>query len=268
MELLHNGAVGNILVAKAWNSQRRRNIGRVQPSKPPAQLDYDMWVGPAPFVPYKSNRLHSNWRWSYNFGTGDIGNDGVHDIDLAVWGLGVNTHPSTIAALGGKYYFDDDRDFPDTQYVIYEFPGNGNIDQKKQLIYEQRDWSPYVQEGYENGDAFYGTKGMMILGKQSGWQLYGPRNELRDTMKCIWNNALHHRNFLESIKNNEPPRADIAIHHLSASLSHLGNIATRVGRVIHFDSGTEQIIDDIEANNLTRRSYRKGHWAAPEDIRS
>jgi predicted dehydrogenase len=266
MELLHDGAIGNILVAKAWNSQRRGNIGRVQPSDPPARLDYDQWVGPAPFIPYKSNRLHSNWRWSYHFGTGDIGNDGVHDIDLARWGLGVETHPSTIAALGGKFFFNDDRDFPDTQYVVYEYPGDGKIGHKKQLIYEQRDWSPYVQEGYENGDAFYGTEGMMILGKQSGWQLFGPRNKLRDSMKCNWNNALHHRDFLESIKTGKPPRAEVGIHHLSATLSHLGNIATRVGRVIHFDPPTEKIIGDTEANEMTRRTYRQGHWAVPKNV--
>jgi len=266
MELLRDGAIGEILVAKAWNSQRRGNIGHVLPSEPPAHLDYDLWLGPTPFVPFKSNRFHGNWRWSYHFGTGDIGNDGVHDIDIARWGLGVDTHPSTVAALGGKLYFDDDRDFPDTQYVVYEYPGDGKIGNKKQLIYEQRDWSPYVQEGHENGDAFYGTEGMMILSKQSGWQLYGPRNKLRETMKGRIDDLHHHRDFLEAIRTGKTPNADVRIHHLSATLSHLGNIATRVGRVIHFDPETEQAGGDDEANALIRRTYRKGHWAVPEGV--
>ena len=96
-----------------------------------------------------------------------MGNDGVHDLDIACWGLGVTTHPTSVAAVGGKYFFDDDQQFPDTQYVVFEYAGPG-IDGKRQLIFEQRIWSPYVQEGYENGNAFYGTEGMMLLGKRGG----------------------------------------------------------------------------------------------------
>ena len=133
MELLRNGAIGDILVSKAWNSQLRRSIGHAQPSTPPTNLDFDQWIGPAPMVPYQSNLLPGIWRWWYAFGTGDMGNDGVHDLDIARWGLGVETHPSTIAALGGKFFFDDDQQFPDTQYVIFEYAGDGK--RKKQLIF-------------------------------------------------------------------------------------------------------------------------------------
>src|SRR6185503_12130466 len=153
---------GEILVAKAWNSQLRGNIGKAQPSSPPAELDFDSWLGPAPHRPYQKNLLPSSWRWFFDFGCGDMGNDGVHDLDIARWGLGVETHPNRIAALGGKYFFDDDQQFPDTQNVLFEYDQNGR---KKQLVFEQRIWSPYVQEGHENGNAWYGTKGMMVLGK-------------------------------------------------------------------------------------------------------
>ena len=189
MERLKSGAIGEILVSKAWNSQLRRNIGKVSPSKPPAELDYDLWVGPAPMRPYQSNFLHSTWRWFYNFGCGDMGNDGVHDLDIARWGLGVETQPTRIAALGGKYFFDDDQEFPDTQNVLFEYAlSDGH---NKQLIFEQRIWSPYVQEGHENGNAFYGTKGMMILGKHSGWQIFGPRNEPGEKMLQSLDSAPH-----------------------------------------------------------------------------
>lgn len=263
MQVLREGAIGEILVAKAWNSQLRRNIGKVQPSDPPSHLDFDLWVGPAPMVPYRSNMLPGSWRWFRDFGTGDIGNDGVHDIDLARCGLGVNTHPHTITAMGGKYFFDDDQQFPDTQYVAYEYQIEGR---KKQLIYEQRIWSPYVQEGYENGDAFYGTGGMMILGKHEGWKLYGPRNELRDQRTGKLDGAIHHRNFLDAIKTGSRLNADIEEGHLSAALAHLGNIATTVGRVIHFDPQAERIDNDDEANRLIRRQYRNGHWAVPKGV--
>jgi predicted dehydrogenase len=264
---LREGAIGKVLVAKAWNSQRRGNIGHAQASKPPASLDYDLWLGPAPYVPYQRNLLHGIWRWWHAFGVGDIGNDGVHDIDLARWGLGVAGHPSTITALGGKYFFDDDQQWPDTQYVVYEYPGDGRVGQQRQLIFEQRTWSPYVQEGLENGDAFYGTDGMMILGKFGGYQLYGPRNKLIERVQAGSPDLLaHHNDFLASIRNGGKPHADIEINHLSTALCHLGNIATRVGRVVRFDPTGEKILGDPEAAALLRREYRPGHWAVPKGV--
>jgi predicted dehydrogenase len=264
MERLKNGAIGEILVAKSWNSQLRGNIGKRKPEPPPAHLDYDAWVGPAPMRPYQSNLLPSSWRWFFNFGCGDMGNDGVHDIDIARWGLGVDDrHPSRISAMGGKYFFDDDQEFPDTQTVLFEYDFGGG--KKKQLIFEQRIWSPYVQEGNENGDAFYGTKGMMILGKHRGWEIFGPRNEPGEKMLKSLDPAPHHRNFLDCIRNGKDPHADVEIGHRSATLVHLGNIATRLGRTLNFDPAKEQIIDDAEANGMVRRNYRD-HWAVPKGV--
>ena len=263
IELLRDGAIGEVLVAKAWNSQRRSSIGHAEPSQPPAELDYDLWVGPAPMVPYQSNLLHAIWRWWYAFGTGDMGNDGVHDIDIARWGLGVETHPDTIAALGGKYFFEDDQQFPDTQYVLFEY---GRHPKRKQLIFEQRIWSPYVQEGHENGTAFYGTKGMLVLGKSSGWKLYGERNQLKEEGKGSPDGPAHHRNFLECIKSGARPNADIEIGHHSTALCHLGNIATRVRRTLSFNPQKETFENDVEATKLLTREYRQGHWAVPKGV--
>jgi predicted dehydrogenase len=265
MALLGKGEIGQILAVRVWNSQLRRNIGHQQPSDPPPHLDYDLWLGPTPYVPYQANRLHGVWRWWHAFGTGDMGNDGVHDLDIGRWGLGVDTHPSTITALGGKYFFDDDQQFPDTQTVVFEWPAAGKNGRKKQLIFEQRIWTPYVMEGHENGDGFYGTTGMMILGKGEGWRLYGPRNKELKSMTGRPNLLAHHRNFFESIRNNRRPSADIEIGHLSAALCHLGNIATRIGRVLHFDPKTEQIQNDKEASALLRRDYRQ-HWGRPQGV--
>jgi predicted dehydrogenase len=265
IELLRNGAIGDVLVAKAWNSQLRSNIGRARPAQPPPDLDYDLWVGPAPMVPYQSNLLHSSWRWFSAFGCGDAGNDGVHDLDIARWGLGVDAHPNTISAVGGKYFFEDDQQFPDTQYVAFEYETGGK---KRQLIYEHRIWSPYVQEGHENGNAFYGTKGMMILGKNAGWQLYGPRNKLIEEMRGSVNLSPHHRNFLDCIRNSKEPNANAETGHLSAALAHLANIATRIGSTLKFDPAKEQFIGSAEANKLLSRTYREGHWAVPKGVSS
>lgn len=266
MQALREGVIGEILVAKAWNSQLRGSIGRQQPSEPPAHLDFDLWLGPAPERPYQSNLLHSIWRWWYDFGVGDIGNDGVHDIDLARWGLGVDTHPSTVAALGGKYFFDDDQQWPDTQYCIFEYPAADGSKRTRQLIFEQRIWSPYVQESHENGNAFYGTEGMMILGKKDGWQVFHKKNKPGPSMQGTFSLPSHHQNFLDCIRNGQPPTADVEIGHLTASLCHLGNIATRVGRVLHFDPAQEEITGDSDAAQYVRRQYRSGHWAVPKGV--
>ncbi len=267
MHRLHSGEIGEILVAKAWNSQRRGSIGKRQPEEPPAQLDFDAWIGPVPKVPYRPNLLPGMWRWWRDFGCGDIGNDGVHDIDVALWGLGVTTHPSRVACLGGKYFFDDDQQFPDTQYAVFEYPVAGKPGAMKQLIFEQRDWSPYVQEGYENGAAFYGTKGLLVMGHTVGWKLYGERNRLIAEQTGSADLGAHHRNFFDCIRGEQKSlNADAHTGHLAASLCHLANIAARVGRILNFDPVREQIPTDPEANRLLRREYRAGHWAVPKGV--
>jgi predicted dehydrogenase len=267
MTRLREGEIGDILVAKAWNSQLRRSIGKTGPGKPPEFLDYDLWVGPAPLVPYRSNLLPGIWRWWYDFGCGDIGNDGVHDIDVACWGLGVTSHPERITCLGGKYFFDDDQQFPDTQYAVFEYPVADRPGVRKQLIFEQRIWSPYVQEGYENGAAFYGTKGMLIIGHSEGWKLFGPRNKLVAEKTGKADLVAHHTNFLDCVRGEQKQlHADVMTGHRAATLVHLANIGARVGRVLHFDALAEQILNDPEAALLVRRRYREGHWAVPRGV--
>jgi len=121
MKLLHDGVIGDVIMAKAWDVQYRGPIGKASLSDPPPSIDYDTWIGPAPMVPYQSNRAHYTWHWWYDFGTGDAGNDGVHEIDIARWGLGVDSHPMRVAAIGGKYVHDDDQQFPDTMTAAFEY---------------------------------------------------------------------------------------------------------------------------------------------------
>jgi predicted dehydrogenase len=266
IQRVHGGEIGEVLVAKAWNSQLRRSIGKSKPGDPPANLDYDTWCGPAPVVPYRSNMLPGIWRWWHHFGCGDIGNDGVHDIDVAAWGLGVTTQPSRIACLGGKYFFDDDQQFPDTQYVVFEYPVDGKPGVCKQLIFEQRIWSPYVQEGYENGVALYGTKGMLVIGHSVGWKLYGPKNKLIGEKAGPADLAAHHQNFLDCVRGDARAlNANVMAGHLSASLVHLANIGARIGKVLEFDPKAEAITNDPAANALVKREYRE-HWGTPKGV--
>lgn len=260
---LRNGLIGTVHIARVWNIQRRGSIGHAQPADPPAGVDYETWLGPAPFVPFQSNRFHSQWRWWYAFGTGDFGNDGVHDTDYGVWGLGVDRHPNAVAALGGKYHIRDDQQFPDTQTVICEY--RGNADQpSQQLIFEQRLWSTNYPYNTDSGVEFFGTKGSMYLSRRGKVQVLNERNRRVDLPAPEGPPKIeqHHDNFLSAIRGDESLNAPIEVGHRSAALCHLGNIATRLRRTLEFDPETEQILNDDEAAALLTREY-SSHWSVP-----
>ena len=258
MELLHNGAIGDVLVAKAWNSQLRGNIGKAKPSDPPAHLDFDLWVGPAPMVPYQSNLLPANWRWWYAFGTGDMGNDGVHQIDMARWALGVGA-PVRASGWGRKTFFDDDQQTPDSMSITFDYAGG------EALVFEQRIWNPYGMNEQENGVAVYGTEGMIEIarwGGKWGYRLLDRKGKVvkRDQEQ---GEEGHMRNFLECVRTRKKANADIEIGHASTLHAHLGNIVARTGRNVEFDPAAETIKGDAEASAVLTRRYRK-HWAVPK----
>lgn len=268
VQMLREGIIGDVLMAKAWNIQRRGNIGRLQPTNPPAGIDYDLWVGPAEFVPFQQNRFHYNWHWWYNFGTGDIGNDGTHEMDYARWGLGVEGLPTTVMALGGKYAFDDDQQFPDTATCAFEWPGNGGVGARRQLIFEMRLWSDNYPFNCDSGVEFYGSSGRMLLSKRGKLEVYTGRNERINDAKPKNPSQLivnHQADFLDAIRTGRNPNADVAIGHDSVALVHLANISVRLGRSLQVDTKAEQIVADDEANQLLGRTYRQGgHWAIPK----
>jgi predicted dehydrogenase len=267
VKLLRDGIIGDVLVAKCWNIQRRRGIGHASPTSPPTGLDYENWVGPATMLPYQANRCHNGWHSWAAYGTGDMGNDGVHDLDYTRWGLGVDTHPTRIVGLGGKVVTDDDGDFPDTQQVTFEYPGDGKPGSKRMLIYEQRLWSTNYPYNCDSGAEFYGTKGQMFLSRRGKLEVRGERNAPTpvNVKLEIQNLPSHWANFLAAVRGTARLNADALTGHLSSSLAHLGNIATHLGRSLTFDPQTEQFVDDKEANALVKRQYRD-HWGAPKKI--
>jgi predicted dehydrogenase len=264
---LRDGVIGDVLVAKCWNVQRRGSLGRGQDTDPPPELDYDNWLGPATWIPYRTNRVHNRWTMWYHFGAGDMGNDGVHDIDYTRWGLGVETHPSRISAYGGKFYFDDEQEFPDTQQVTFEYPGDDTIGQQRLLIYEQRLWSRNHPHNCDSGAEFYGTKGQMFLSRRGKVEVRDDGNApvTLDITPNAQDDVAHVANFCTAIRGDAPLNADALTGHLSTSLCHLGNIATRLRRSLQFDPQKEQIVDDKEANALLRRQYRD-HWGTPRGV--
>jgi predicted dehydrogenase len=266
VEALRKGIIGDVYIATAWNIQQRGNIGHQSPSEPPAGLDYENWVGPAPLVPYQENRVRSGWHWWYNFGTGDAGNDGVHDIDYARWGLGVDTHPTLITSGWGKYFFDDDQEFPDTMQVCCEYAVDAGPGKRKMFIYEQRLWSVNYPYNVDSGVEFFGTKGSVFLSRRGKILVFDSKKKPVDVGIAPKGQDAesHMADFFDAIRSNRRPNGDIEHGHLSSSLAHLANIATRLQRSLRFDPAKEQFIGDDEANKLVGREYRS-HWGTPKN---
>ena len=251
VEYLQSGKLGKVRMAKAINHQLREPIGRAPVSSPPAGVNYDLWLGPAPAHPFTQNRWHYNWHWFWDYGCGDIGNDGIHQIDMARWGLGVG-YPKAITAAGGQLFYDDDHETPDTQTVVYEYDDC-------YLQYEMRLWTNYPLEGHDNGVVFYGDKGTLEVGREGVHvTLIGDeRRKLGGSHDINENMA----NFIACVKTNDADalNAPISEGAISNALCHLGNISTRVGRRLNYDAGADVCTGDDEATKLLAREYRSGY---------
>jgi len=249
IEYMKSGELGRIRMAKAINSQRRGKIGRKPDTPTPPHVHYDLWLGPAPKRPFNINRYHYKWHWWWDYGTGDTGNDGIHQIDIARWGLGVEL-PKAVTCSGGQLWYDDDHETPDTQVATFEYDD-------VYLMYEMRLWTPYKHEGHENGNIFYGDNGTVSIGRE-GWQV-----TFKDGKKGPGgsrNGASHIANFIKAVRSRKVSdlNADVEVGHHSAVLCHMANIAMRVGRRLKFDAEQERFIDDAEANTYLTKQYRKG----------
>jgi predicted dehydrogenase len=250
IQFMNEGSLGKIRFAKAINHQHRKDIGRAPESNPPEGVNYNLWLGPAPVHPFTQNRWHYNWHWFWDYGTGDTGNDGIHQIDVARWGLGVGA-PTSVSAPGGQLLYDDDHQTPDTQTAIFDYGD-------KQLMYEMRLWTGYKLEGHDNGTIFYGDEGKVEIGRKGSFVLW--KNGETEQLGGGSDSAGHTKNFLESAKANDPSmlNAPITECYRSAELCHLANIATRVGKTLAFDGERHTFPQDKDAQNLIQREYRAG----------
>jgi predicted dehydrogenase len=255
VQALRDGVIGKVLAAKAINHQLRKPIGRAPASSPPEGVNYDLWLGAAPVHPFTKNRWHYNWHWFWDYGCGDLANDGIHQLDVAVWGMGVD-YPKAVVCSGGQLFYDDDHETPDTQTLVFEYD-------RCHIIYEMRLFTPYNSEGHDNGNVFYGTDGRMDIGRN------GVMVTLKDgsTKKIEGAGGGNHaQNFLEAVRANSPSKlnAPIEIGAVSANLCHLGNIGTRLGgQRVEYDAASGKILKcggrESEANALLQRTYRKGY---------
>lgn len=269
LEYIKSGKLGRCLVAKAWESSKQGGIGFPKDGTPPKGVNYDMWIGSAQKKPFNRNRFHGRWRWFYDLGTGDLGNDGVHRLDMAYAALNAACEaqgdaglglPSTIAATGGKWYFNDMQEFPDTLQVTYGFGGKT----PKILTYEMRVWVPYNFHGENEGAAVYGDKGYILIGNR-GWRAYEGRNKLVKNVPGDSHEGLHVQNFVDCVKSRKKPYCDLeTVGHPASVLCHAGNIAARLNRQLTLDPKDETFGDDKEANALRGRVEWRKPWTLPK----
>ena len=279
-EYLHSGKLGEVYMAKGLCYKWRDTIGKTPDEPVPQGVDYDLWLGPAPKRPFSKNRFHYNWHWNWDYGNGDMGNQGVHEMDIARWGLNV-TLPTKITTAGGHFMFDDDQQTPNDLITVFEFPNpSGGGDKKKFLQFEVRHWitnregiksdNPQNNNTYmvssENtvGNLFYGSKGYMTKNVNE-WQTFIGK-ERADGEKGSGLGD-HYMNFIEAIRANDQKLAkgDIRDGFYSCALVHLGNISYRLGRTLDFDPVKMKFVNATDADAMLTRIYREP-FVVPENV--
>ncbi len=245
-----------------------------------SRVNYDMWQGPAPERPFNRNRFHYNWHWNWDYGNGDMGNQGVHEMDVARWGLGVKL-PTKVSAMGAHVMFNDDQQTPNTMMAVFEFPNpNGSGEKKKILQFEVRHWMSYPEgnlggrESLKNsymtsktntvGNLFFGSEGYMLK-DVAGWQTYMGKN--REPGESGEGYGNHYQNFVDAIRANDPGMLTAPIEEgfYSCALIHLANISYRLGRTLNIDTDNLTIINDKEANQMLSKEYRRP-YSLPKSI--
>jgi predicted dehydrogenase len=264
VDFVHTGKLGKIRTVKAWAYLGWKGELPVVPDETvPDGVDYDFWLGPAPYrSTFNIHRFHFNFRWFYDYAGGLMADWGVHLLDYALYGMNEYV-PSSIISSGGKYaYPDDAREWPDTQYTVYEFEDWG-------LLWEGAIGKGIGCYGREHGVAFLGQNGTLVVDRQ-GWEVIPEVSEGTPKMEAVplqkkggaSGLSLHVDNFLDCVRTRETPKASIEIGAHIARFSHLGNIALRTGRKIYWDPAKQQFINDEESNEYVKARYR-APWKVP-----
>ncbi len=261
---IREGIIGKAYFGRAWYANGRGSIGRGKNADVPGWLDYELWQGPAPRRPYRSNLIHYNWHWFWHWGTGEALNNGTHEVDVCRWALGVDW-PIRVTSCGGRYHFQDDWETPDTQVIGWDYASGATI------AWEGRSCNNYPVEGLSRGSMIHGTNGAVLLDGNS-YTVYDAKNkvvkQVKETTTADPTNTLsasgidldrlHVADFLTAIRTGKPPNSPIDEGHKSVAMLHLGNIAQRVGRLLNCDPANGHIKNDPEAMKLWRRDYEKG----------
>ncbi len=262
---LEDGLIGKVYMARGLVFRSRPDIGNKGISRIPSGLDYDLWTGPAPLVPFTENLVHYNWHWHWNYGNGDVGNQGIHETDLCMWGLGVTSLPEKVTSMGGKFLWDDCKEVPEVQTSIYHYPK-----EKKMIQFEVRHWYTNLEDGAGVGNIFYGDKGYMVIKNYGTYETYlGSNREKGPARTESGEMELHVQNWLDAMRARDMTlqNGPVQTGHLSSALAHMGNISFRLGRQLTFDPVAERFIGEgeREANNMLSRDYR-APYVLPEIV--
>src|SRR6266850_2145216 len=264
VQAVREGLIGKPYQARAWYANTRGTIGRGKPAPVPGNLDYELWQGPAPHTPYHDNVIHYNWHWFRRWGTGEIANNGTHEIDVCRWALGVD-RCTRVTSTGGRHHFDDDWEFTDTQEAVFEFPGG------KRIIWQGQSCNGLTTFGRERGTAILGTTGSVVMDRD-GYVVYDLKNtvvkqslatQAGDGLNISGDDemtTLHIANFVDGVRTGAPLHQPIEEGAKSVLLCHLGNIAQWTGRALRVDPATGHIQGDDAAMAYWQREYAPG-WA-------
>ena len=260
-KLLQDGIIGEVKIARAWTAELRPAVHPVPDGQAPKGVDYDRWLGPAPVHAFNENRFHKKWRLFHEYSNGDIGDDGVHELDMATWALGVQTLPTRITARGGHMLKGHVGEFPDNMNVTYEFPDG------KLLIYEQFPSTPYGIYNVDNGNMFYGSEGYMLFSRRGFFNVFlGPKSTPGPTegkeLRGQRGYEQHLDDFLTAVRQRTPTRASAETAHRSCALAHLGNITEQTRGRLDFDPADREVSDCDEANRLLNKTIPPAVWFA------
>lgn len=243
------GEIGKVTFARTWYNNARASIGHGKVVPVPDWLNYELWQGPAPERPYVDNLVHYNWHWRWHWGNGELGNNGIHALDVARWGLQVD-HPKSVCCGGGRYQFDDDQETPDIYLTTFDFGHCG-------ASWESHSHHPYGFQNEDFGIWFYGDKGVLIIGG-TNYRITDPNGRERFSYQGKWNDADHFGNFIRAIRDGEKLHSPIADAEHSTMLCHLGNIAWRAGKTLHLDPANGRLQSEADAEGMWEREYRPG----------
>jgi predicted dehydrogenase len=245
-EFVRSGALGKIGFCRSWIAHDRGVLPVIPDSAPPATLDYDLWCGPAPFRPYNDNKVHYNWRFMRDYGTGETGNWGVHFLDLARWILDLDL-PTAVYGHGGMRVVHDAKEWPDTQTIVLEFP-------ELTLVWEQRIWTRFGIGNRQDGVEIDGEKGSLLVSGRD-WTFFPKEGAPQEHKGAGDDEENHARNFAACIRGEATPAAPLVEGHKSTALCLLGNIAVAAKGRFEFDP-VEQRFRDEAANAMLSRQYR------------
>jgi len=271
MQMIREGALGKVYMAKGLCFKRRPSIGRTPAEATPPGVDWEKFLGPAPLRPFQKNRFTYNWHWFWDTGAGDITNQGAHEMDMVCWGMGDPGMPREAVSTGGKYVYDDDKETPNTQLSVFSYGDREIVFDVRGLMTGPEAGQP-VRTGVEvmfGEKLAYRTVGAIFLG-ENGWMWMD--NDSLVVYKGESNEKAHEekssqraghvgqmRNWLEVCRSRkiEDLHCEIAVGAKSAAVSHLAGISYRLGHKVRWDDAKGKFVDDPEADRLITREYRK-----------